>query len=193
MNEFLPYDLEREELVPLASVVLLILALIVSGFDYSLIKRGSTLLFYAVIVRIWTSARGSVIRESHIEFLLLSVGAVLVGYIIEWLVGQISGELLAIQAVALAILLSRFYVNSLNGETFRWDDPVDRYVVYIPCGVALLLPVLLFHVEFNPILGYDPNSLLTPSRDSFLTLVYLSIIAGAVIYGRIEEGWSLGN
>lgn len=193
MKVYLPEGLDREDLVPLASVGILLAALIASGFDYYLIRRGSTLLFYAVIVRIWTSAGRKAYHESYIEFLLSAAGAVMAGYIIEQIVGHVSGEMIAIQAVALAILISRLYVNSLHGEMFRWKDPVDRYVIYIPCAVALLLPVLLFHVEINPVLGYDPNSLLTPSRDSFFTLVYLSVIAGAVVYGRIEREWSLSS
>ncbi len=186
-------DLNRDELVPVASILLLIGAVIVSGFDYALIKQGSTLVFYAVIIQIWTDFDSVDLTTSHIEFLLVSVGAVLAGHFIEQVVVFLSGDMLAVQSLALAILISRIYVNSHGGEWLRWDDLVDRYVVYIPCTIALLLPIVLYHVDFNPVFGVDPNSLLSPSRDTFSTLAYLSIFGSILLYGRVEKGWSLSS
>lgn len=193
MVGYLPNDLNRQDLVPIAFTGLLLISIVVSGFDYYIIKRASILFFYAVLVGIITSWDDGKYRESHIEFLTLAVSSVIIGYWIEQVIVEFSGGMHAIQAVALALLISRFYINSLHGAMFRWDDPVDRYVIYIPSAVALLLPVLIFQVEINPIFGYDPDSLLMPSRDSFFALGYLSIVAATAVYVRIEKGWRLSR
>lgn len=193
MEKYLSDDLDREDLVPAASVILFLLALLVSGFDYTYIEEGATLLFYAVIIQIWTSFNDTSLDENYFEFLLLSVGAVVIGSSVRYGVEQLSGEMLAVQSLAFAILISRLYVNSKNGEMIRWEDPIDRYVFYIPCGVAILLLVLLFQVEINPILGFNPNSLVRPSSQSFFSITGLCILVGATSYGRIEQGWSLSN
>lgn len=186
-------DIDRKDLVPAASFVVILLAGFIAGFDYYFIQTGATLLLYAVIVQIYTSPAVNDARDSHVMFLFMSLSAVMFGYVIEQIINEATGDMLAIQAIAIAVLLSRFYVNWNAGEMFRWEDPIDRYVIYIPCAVAILLPVLLNYVVINPILGFDPNSLVRPSSDSFITLIYLSIIAGVVAYGRIEEDWSLGD
>lgn len=183
-------NLTQDELVPVASVVLLIGAVIVSGFDYTLIEQGSTLLFYAVIVQVWTDFDSIDLTTSHMEFLLVSVGAVMAGYYIEQVVVFLSGDLLAIQSLALAILISRIYLNSQEGDLIRWDNLVDRYVVYIPCSLVIVLPVVLHQVDINPILGFDPNLLLNSSRDTFATLAYVGILGSVLLYGRFEKGWS---
>jgi hypothetical protein len=193
MQEYLPGDLDWDELVPVTSAGLIGLALLVSGFDYTVIKEGATLLFYAVIIQIWTAFNDTSLDENYFEFLLLSVGAVVIGSSIRYGVEQFSGEMLAIQSVGFAILISRLYVNDKSGDMIRWEDPFDRYVFYIPCGVAILLPVLLFQLEINPILGFDPNFLVQASGDSFFSIAFVCISAGAVSYGRIEEDWSLSS
>jgi hypothetical protein len=190
-------QVEDGELVPLISAGLVVVAAIVGGMDYNLIQRGSQLLFYAVLVQMWTTLEsGSRIgNPAYWEFLLNSAGAVAVGFTVEMLVAYLSGEVIAAQFLSLAILSSRVYVNRMRSsdiiEAFRWHDPIDRYVFLIPCSVAILLPILLYQIQINPILGYDPNSITNQNQDAFTALIILSILTGVAIYGRLEEGWSL--
>lgn len=143
-------DIDRKDLVPAASLVVIIFAFFTTGFDYYFIQTGATLLLYAVIVQIYTSPVINDIQESHLMFLFMSVNAVMSGYILEQTVRRMTGDMLAIQAIAIAILLSRFYVNWNTGELFRWEDPIDRYIISIPCAVAVLLPMVL-NYTINPI------------------------------------------
>jgi hypothetical protein len=192
-------EIDDADLVPLISSGLIILALFASGLDYYYIRRGASLLFYAVLVQMWTiiesgSRRGA---PSYWEFLITSAGAVIVGYGVELIVEHLSGEMIAAQSLALAIVVSRLYVNRLRSESLKealqWENPIDRYVILIPCSVAILLPIVLFQVTINPILGFDPNAVTNETRDAFLTLVLISILTGVLLYGRIEEDWSLGS
>ena len=196
---FLRDQVDETELVPLISIGLVVLALFVAGFDYFYIKRGASLLFYAVLVQMWTTMESGSGRRSpsHGEFMMTSAGAVVIGYMIELAVTHLSGEMIAAQSLALAIIVSRIYVNRLQEPSLRaalrWEHPIDRYVILIPCGVAILLPVFLHQFTVNPILGFDPNSITSETRDGFLTLVLVSILAGILVYGRIEEEWGLSS
>lgn len=152
------------ELVPFLSLWLLVGAVVVTGFDYAIVVEWAPVLFYAVLVGIWTSLSPTDPLEeggnyAQFEFLLVSSGALVLGAIVEWGLGLLSGvgTMFAVQALALTFLGSRLYVNSLGADAVdqlvRWDRLPERYLVYVPCVVAVFLPVLLWRLGVTAPLG----------------------------------------
>lgn len=179
------------EMVPFVSLCLIIAAVLFVGLDYSVLVEGATLMYYAVLVAIWTSIAPTDPLEgggtyAQFEFLMISTGAVVVGYGIELTIQQLSGQLYAVQALALIVLGSRLYVNSLDGvsiqQTIRWHNPRDRYLFYAPCLVALTLPMALHWLPVGPLLG---RPLETP--EGLLVVAAASVVLGGALYA--VEKW----
>lgn len=178
------------ELVPFLSLWVVVGGLVVSGFDHDLILESSTLLFYAVLVGVWTSlAPTGPLQDggnyAQLEFLLIATAAVVVGIGIEVVLGQVSGQMYAIQALALAVLGSRLYVNTLGGETvfdaFRLDRPSERYLVYLPSVVGVATPAVLFQLGYTAIAGYGLGT-----REAFGIVAALGLALGATGYVGME-------
>lgn len=178
------------EMVPFVSLWLIVGAVVITGFDYALLVEGATLMFYAVLVAVWTSLAATEPLQvggtyAQFEFLVISTGAVVVGFGIEWSLAQLSGQLFAVQALAIVALVTRLYVNSLDGvsleRTVRWQDPVDRYLVYVPCLTALALPIVLHQLAVATLLGYQ---LQTP--EGLLAVGGLGVLLGGVLFLLLE-------
>lgn len=178
------------EMVPLLSLWLLIGAIVLVGTDFTILARGTRLLFYAVLVGIWISiapteplADGG--NYAQFEFLMIVTGALVAGAGIEWVIAALSGTMHAIQALALIVLGSRLYVNSLSGSSLvnivRWHNPTDRYVVYVPSVAALVLPVALHQGGVAGLFGYGLG---TP--EALFVLAAASVLLSAVTYLLIE-------
>lgn len=81
-------DISEEEWIFPASAVLILLAIVVSGFSYYFIDQAMTLFFYAVLARIWTQMGLGIPMSSqrdtaHVEFMVNAIGAVVIGYSLE--------------------------------------------------------------------------------------------------------------
>lgn len=91
-----------------------------------------------------------------------------------------TGDIIAVQSLALAAIISRLYINMKGSNAtslkaiLRYDQPVDRYLVLVPCAVAFFAPVLVHQ------LGLYSVSFTT--RESFLGLVTTSILIGVGLY-----------
>lgn len=144
-----------------------------------------TLFFYAVLVRIWTQMGSDIPMSSkrdtaHVEFMVNAIGAVVIGYSLEWFVSGITGDMVAVQSLALAAVVSRFYINMRDSnatslkDIIRYDQTVDRYLVLVPCAVAFFGPVLVYQL--------DLYSITFETRETFFGLVGGSIIIGLGLY-----------
>ena len=184
----------RENWIPIISAVLLLVGALVTDLDYWVLETGSTLFFYAVLVQMWTELGPDepifVSRDwQFFEFILMAVGAVIVGFVIREAVTSITGGILAIQSLALGIMFSRWYINAKNAPQLsfnailRYRDPFDQRLVLVPCSFAFLLPVFQNRIG---ILVYDFD---TPS--GFTGLISLSIGAGLLFHmyktGELEK------
>lgn len=178
------------DLVPFLSLWIIVVAAVASGFDYSILVESATLLFYAVLVGVWTSlAPTDPLEEggnyAQLEFLMISTAAVVVGVGIEWTLGQLSGTMYAVQALALTFLGSRLYVNSLGTDSFvrmfRLHKPSERYLIYVPCLVGISIPILLYQLGFETPLGY---SLQSPETVGLVAAA--GLLLGGLAYGLVE-------
>lgn len=178
-------DLTNEDGIFPASVGLVLLAFLVSGFDYYFIDQAMTLFFYAVLVQIWTQMGAGLPMSSkrdtaHVEFMVNAIGAVVIGYSLESAVSWMTGDMVAAQSLALAAVISRLYINMRDSnatslkDIVRYDQPVDRYLVLVPCTVAFFAPVVVYQL--------DLYSISFTTRDSFLGLIVGSILVGLGLY-----------
>lgn len=168
-----------------ASIILILIAFVVSGFSYYFIDQAMTLFFYAVLVRIWTQMGSGIPMSSqrdtaHVEFMVNAIGAVVIGYSLEWFVSSITGEMVAAQSLALAAVVSRLYINMRNSnatslkDIIRYNQTVDRYLVLTPCAVAFFAPVFVYQL--------DLYSITFETREMFFGLVVASIGIGLALY-----------
>lgn len=178
------------ELVPFVSLWIVVGAIVVSGFDYAVVVQSATLLFYAVLVGIWTSLAPTAPLEeggnyAQLEFLMISSAAVVVGFGIESALQQLSGRMYAVQALALAFLGSRLYVNAIGtsgfAEMFRLHRPSERYLVYLPCLVGLVLPAVAYQFGVETLFGYGLDT-----REAVGFVAAGGLLLGAVAYLAVE-------
>lgn len=178
-------DVSNEDWIFPVSLALILLAFIVSEFNYYFIDQAMTLFFYAVLVQIWTQMgagrpRSRTRDAAHIEFMANAIAAVVIGYALRWFVTWTTGDIIAVQSLALATVISRLYINMKGSNSsslkaiLRYDQPVDRYLVLVPCTVAFFAPVLVHE------LGLYSISFTT--RESFLGVVTMSILVGVGLY-----------
>lgn len=78
-------DVTNENWIFPASLALILLAFLISGFDYYFIDQAMTLFFYAVLVQIWTQMGAGLPTSrkrdnAHIEFMVNAIAAVVIGY-----------------------------------------------------------------------------------------------------------------
>ena len=189
--------LQSEEAVPVISAVLIVLlVLLFSDLGYRLIEMTTTLLFYAVLVRMWTAMTPSdseLLRGpfAHPMFLFISTGAVAMGIMIEQWITSLSGSVLPAQFLALAVLVSKMYLKFRESgdlrETLLWTDKQGRYVILIPCLVVLFLPVAVYQYGITSFLVVDSGLFVSRTTDAFLFLNLLGIGVGTLLYLVIEE------
>lgn len=180
-------DVTRDQAIPGISAIILLVAVFVSGFNYFIIDYAASLFFYAVLVMMWTQL-GPPLQLSRdrdwafITFLAMAAAAVILGIQIEWVVERITGNIIAVQSLALAILASRIYLNLHDDaglwESLRWNEPVDRYLIWIPCGLLFLLPILIDMTVFQ---------LRLETRTSFFYMIAFSWGVGTVLQLRAEK------
>ncbi|MCU4753411.1 hypothetical protein OB919_15715 [Halobacteria archaeon AArc-curdl1] len=188
---------ETDEAIPTVSALLIALLFVFFyEMGYRLIEMGTMLLFYAVLVRMWTAMTPSdsdLLQGpfSHGFFLFISLGAVAMGLMIEQWIASISGSILPAQFLALAVLVSRVYLNFRDSRNFLeavlWENLYERYVVLIPCLFVILVPILIHQLEISTLLFFDIRFLVSHSTTSFLSLSSLGLGLGVVIYFYIEE------
>lgn len=145
--------LETDEAIPTVSALLIaLLFFIFYDMGYRLIEMGTMLLFYAVLVRMWTAMTPSDSELlqgpfSHSVFLFISLGAVAMGLMIEQTIESIAGTILPAQFLALAVMVSRIYLNIRDPgdllEIVLWENLYERYVVLIPCLFVILFPIVI--------------------------------------------------
>ena len=117
---------------------------------------------------------------AHVEFMVNAIGAVVIGYSLEWFVSSITGEMVAAQSLALAAVVSRLYINMRNSnatslkDIIRYNQTVDRYLVLTPCAVAFFAPVFVYQL--------DLYSITFETREMFFGLVVASIGIGLALY-----------
>jgi len=126
---------DQENWIPIISAGLIFIAAFVTNVDYWVIETGSTLFFYAVLVQMWTEMGPDeplfVSRDwQFFEFILMAVGAVIVGFAIRETVTSLAGSVLAIQSLALGIMFSRWYTNAKNAARLSFNE---RVIQSIPC------------------------------------------------------------
>jgi len=178
-------DISEDGWIFTASVILILIAFVLSGFNYYFIDQAMSLFFYAVLVRIWTQMGSGIPMSSkrdtaHVEFIVNAIGAVVIGYSIEWFVSHITGEMVAVQSLALAAVVSRLYINIRSGDAasfkdiVRYDRTVDRYLVLVPCIVAFFAPVIVYQMELYTITF--------ETRETFFGLVVGSLLIGLGLY-----------
>lgn len=171
------------------STVLIFLVAFISDFSYYVIDQGMRLFFYAVLVRIWTKMGSGLPMASkrntaHVEFIVNAIGAVIIGYFIETSVSSITNDMIAAQSLALAAVISRLYVNMQDSgssslkDIIGYDRAVDRYLVLVPCSVAFVAPILVYHSEIT---------LTFETSQSFFGLVGGSVLAGLSLHMYEKE------
>jgi hypothetical protein len=128
---------------------------------------------------------------SHGIFLFISAGAVAMGIMIEQGIESLSGSVLPAQFLALAVLVSRIYLNlrSSNSilEALLWENLYERYVILIPCLIVILLPVAIHQLEISRLLIVDADFFVSRTTESFLYLTALGLIIGAISYVYFED------
>ena len=176
---------QSDEAVPAISVIFIVLLGFVSDIDYFLIETGTMLIFYAVLVRMWTAMSpddSELLRGdfSHLLFLLMSAGAVSIGIMIEEWLNSLSGSLLPAQFLALSVIISRVYLHIRDSASMKrillLDTAHDRYVVLVPWSVVFILPLII-----------DANLLVAQTTGAFVNLTLLGILIGTASYLYFEE------
>ncbi|MFP8955051.1 hypothetical protein ACLI4Z_19150 [Natrialbaceae archaeon A-arb3/5] len=151
-------DISNEEWIPILSIPFLVIAFLISGANYYFIDQAMTLFFYAVLVRIWTQVGGELPlfphrNTAHISFILMSIGAVSLGIMMEQAAFWITGDLVAVQSLALAVVISRLYINIRDSnatsprDIIRHQEPVDRYLILVPCAIAFFVSMLFYWLD----------------------------------------------
>lgn len=189
--------LETDEAIPTVSAIfILLLFFLFSDLGYRLVETVTMLLFYAVLVRIWTEMmpnRSELLHGpgSHLVFLFVSAGAVAMGIMLEHWVASLSGTVLPAQFLALAVLISRVYIRSIGTNKPRaavlLEDLHDRYVILIPCLFVILFPVMVHQFEISNLIIVQADILVSQTTESFLYLTSLGIGVGAVAYVYFED------
>ncbi|WP_181687358.1 hypothetical protein [Halorhabdus salina] len=190
-----PYTkVEREKLVPAISLLIIIVAVVLSDFSYWRIEAAATLFFYAILVQMWTELGPDDFTllgrdGGFLMFILTAIGAVVIGDTFRGAVSYFTGEILPIQFLALGVLLSRWYVNARKADkislrtVLRYRDPFDRRLVIPPCAFAFFLPVFQRWIGLE-LVNFD-------SGRGFFLLIFLSIGFGLVLHlnetGQLEE------
>lgn len=150
----------NEEWIPLMAIGIIVLAWIGTGFSYYYIEQGMRLLFYAVLVQIVTKVYSELPRSrsrnfAFLAFVFVSISAVTAGMVVESFAEMITGDLLAIQSLALAVFVSRLYINIQDvnlqklSDILRYKQPIDRYLIIVPCGMAFFIPTLLYQLHIR--------------------------------------------
>jgi hypothetical protein len=174
------------DLLPFISLLVVTTAALTVGIDYETVVNGIRLAFYAVLVAVWTAVSPSEPLEdggnyAQFEFLMLCTAALLVGFGAEHALSQAAGRLYAIQAVGLIGIVSRLYVNSVGTSTLRGvlrlHSPSDRYLVYVPALVAVLVPVAWHQAALG-----EPSGYALGSPASFLLVAVAGVAVGGVAY-----------
>lgn len=189
--------LQTDEAVPIISLLLILtLFIFFSEARYFLIETATMLLFYAVLVRMWTvmTPDDSELLNgpfSHGFFLVISAGAVVIGIIIEeWLI-WVSGSVLPAQFLALAVLLSRIYLNLQASNKYRgpflWENKYERYVILIPCLVVVLFPVAVYQLGISDLVLVSANYFTAQTTNAFISLTALGLLIGLASYYYVEE------
>jgi len=189
--------LETDEAIPIISALLIFfLYFVFSEMGYFLIEMGTMLLFYAILVRMWTAMtpNDSDLLQgdfSHGIFLLISAGAVSIGFMIEQGIESLSGNVLPAQFLALAILVSRVYLNFRSTNDFLkavlWKNLYERYVILIPCLFVILFPIMIHQFEISSLLLVDSDFFVSRTTESFIYLTTLGLSLGVVFYLYFEE------
>lgn len=180
-------EADREKLVPALSVLLIFGAWLASGFSYWVLDQGMTLLFYAVLVRMWTELGPDeplfFSRDwQFVEFILMATGAVVIGLTLREAASLVTGDLLAVQSLALSMLFGRWYINTrraskISFETvLRYDDPVDQRLVLVPSAATFLLPAVQYQTGVY-LFQFD-------TRTGFFGLIILSILIGLLYHAH---------
>lgn len=181
---------DRGKLVPALSILLIFGAWLASGFSYWALDEAVTLLFYAVLVRAWTEFSPDepmfVSRDwQFVEFIMTAAGAVIIGFVFREAATYVTGDLLAVQSLALSLLLARWYINARRASTIsvktvlRYKDPVDQRLVLVPSACSFLLPVVQYQTG---VYLYDFDT-----RSGFFGLIILSVFIG-LLYHAHETG-----
>lgn len=184
------HEIDREKLVPTISLLLIFGAWLASGFSYWVIDEAMTLLFYAVLVRMWTELGPDepvfLSRDWRFaEFILMATGAVIIGFTFREAATWITGDLLAVQSLALSVLFGRWYINARQANEIsfnailRYSDPVDQRLVLLPAACSFLLPMIQYQTGFY-LFEFD-------TRSGFFGLIILSILIG-LLYHAHETG-----
>lgn len=189
--------LQTDEAIPTISAILIFLLFtLFSEMGYLLIEMGTVLLFYAVLVRMWTAMTPSdsdLLKGdfSHGIFLFISAGAVSMGIMIEQLIESLSGSVLPAQFLALAVLVSRIYLNfrSTNDflDTILWRNVYERYVILIPCLFVILFPIMIYQLNISRLLIVDIGFFVARTTEAFIYLTALGLGLGAVFYLYFED------
>lgn len=181
------------EMVPFISIWIVVVGILLAGFDYAVVVESATLLFYAVLVGVWTSLAPTQPLEeggnyAQLQFLMISVAAVVMGLGVEVGLALLGGQMYPIQALALAFLGSRLYVNALGTEgsveMLRLHRRAERYLVYIPCLGGLLLPIVVYQAGVTALFGYG-----LASRQAAGIVGGAALLAGAVALVLVEGVW----
>ena len=188
--------LKSDEAIPIISGALIVLLLFFSDLTYRLVETVTMLLFYAVLVRMWTALTPSdseLLRSdfSHVWFLLMSAGAVSMGIFIQRGLESMTGTVLPAQFLALSILVSRVYLYIRDASDLErillLETAHDRYVVLVPCAFVILFSIFVDWVEISNILFIDFSWFVAQTTSAFLNLTALGIILGFVSYLYFEE------
>jgi hypothetical protein len=167
------------------SVVLAALSL-----DYDVLRNGTRVLFYAVLVELAITIPEEATtedRNAEQAFLLVTgLTAIGGGLLFEGLIGLAFGSLSATQLLALAGLGSRVYANlSQSGSLRRAVTATDRVshpFTTVSCGLALVLPPVA-----GAVVALGGGLGPVPDADSawFVALaVVASVTAGLVVTRR---------
>lgn len=185
-----------DKLIPLLSILFIFVASVLSDLNYRFIEQATTLLFYAVLVQMWTEAAPNIEELldgpfSHLLFLFISVGAVSLGFIIEGFIQGISGVILPAQLVALTIVVSRVYLKMEQSDRLLdialWKNKIDRYVVLIPCLFVIFVPVAIYQFKLSGFLFVDTRYFVAQTTSSFVNLIIIGLLMGVLSYLYIEE------